>query len=146
MPGGDDTSLYFLENSVVRKRFPDPRIHFALNCASISCPRLSRHVFLGNRLNAQLDAETRRFVGEARNVTIDPESGTVQLSSIFDWYEGDFVNWDRSAFDGKKPSLRAYVAHYLPSEQAQPFLQPASYEIRFRPYDWGLNDQIAEAN
>ena len=97
-------------------------------------------------LKPRLDEETRRFIAEARNVTIDPESETVQLSSIFDRYEGDFVHWDRAAFDGKKPSLRAYVAHYLPSEQAQLLLQRASYEIRFRPYDWRLNDQIGEAN
>ena len=70
--GGKRTTLYSLENGLVRKRFLEPRVHFALNCAAKSCPRLPARAFTGPDLEAQLERETRRFVAEDRNVRFDP--------------------------------------------------------------------------
>jgi hypothetical protein len=81
--GGQRTSLYYLENQIVRKRFGEPRIHFALNCASGGCPRLPTGPFEAEGLDDTLNRETRYFVSEKRNVRADLEARTVQLSSIF---------------------------------------------------------------
>jgi hypothetical protein len=69
--GGSTTSLYFLEHWVIRRRFADPRVHFALNCASRGCPRLPRQAFTAEHLDEQLDHETRKFLAEERNFTIN---------------------------------------------------------------------------
>lgn len=142
--GGQTTSLYYLENRVIRKRFNDPRIHFALNCAALGCPRLPRQAFSGDALDRQLDDETRLFMSEERNFKIDHDGKTVYLSSIFRWYENDFTAWYRQNFPGAPSGLLEYVALYLPPDQSATLQNVASdYEIRFISYDWGLNDRTA---
>ena len=143
--GGETTSLYFLEHRVIRKRFADPRIHFALNCASGGCPRLPRQAFTAEHLDEQLDHEARRFLAEERNLVIDHEKKTVSLSSIFAWYESDFLTWLQHKFPGRKAMLLDYVALYVSAEKAEELQRVASYDIRFIPYDWRLNDQRGRA-
>jgi hypothetical protein len=141
--GGERTNLYDLENRIIRGRFDDPRIHFALNCASISCPRLPARAFHPETLDAQLDAETRRFVSEARNVDVDPEAREVTLSAIFDWYEDDFTGWLSRHRPDHDPTLPGYVSLYLSPERARALAGCGDCETRFADYDWGLNDQRA---
>jgi len=138
--GGETTNLYTLENAVVRERYKDPRVHFALNCASASCPRLPRRAFTGAALPRQLDAETRRFVAETRNVRVDDAARIVWLSSIFNWFVPDFLDWP--PLSGRAgATLLEYVALYAEPAQAEALRRAAAYEIRFTPYDWRLNDQ-----
>jgi len=140
--GGATTSLYYLENSVVRKRFQDPRIHFALNCASGGCPRLPRQAFTGEDLDRQLDREARRFVSESRNFRVDHSTRSIYLSEIFKWYEKDFIRWHDKKYADRKGDLLSYIALYLPADKATELLQLRNgYTIRFVPYDWKLNDQ-----
>ena len=140
--GGSTTSLYYLENSVVRKRFKDPRIHFALNCASISCPRLPQKAFSGEILDEQLDNETRFFLSESRNFRIDHDAETIYLSSIFKWYKKDFTSWVKQKYPDRKASLLSYIGLYLPTEASKALEEVADrYTVKFIPYDWGLNDQ-----
>lgn len=142
MFGGKTTNLYYLENGVIRKRFNDPRIHFAVNCASIGCPQLPNQAFKGEQLDEQLIKETRKFVAEDRNVRIDHENKTILLSSIFKWYESDFSEKGIHTSSGDLPPLIAYILNYLASEKATALKAVAQeYTIRFIPYDWGLNDQ-----
>ena len=132
--GGASMSLYKLENDIVRKRFHEPRAHFALNCASLGCPELPRHAFTPERLDEELTREARRFLSKPGNFRIDPESGTIFLSEIFDWYRDDFT--------GGSSSLIDYLRRYLPDKQARLLDDAADrYEIRFTPYDWSLNDR-----
>ena len=79
-------------------------MHFALNCMSVSCPRLPRTAYTADGLDRELDTAAREFVGEDRNVHVDRETRTVTLSAIFDFYTKDFL--------AKAPSLIAYVNHY----------------------------------
>lgn len=137
--GGESWSLYALENDIVREEFGDPRIHFALNCASESCPRLPAQAFRARELDQELERETRRFFAESRNLRIDHDERRIVLSQILEWYEEDFTSWlaERAHTE---PSLLDYVALYAPPELAQELRgRAAEYELSFTPYDWGLN-------
>lgn len=141
--GGKSISLYSLENSLIRKRFNDPRIHFALNCASTSCPRLPQTVFAPEILHHQLETETARFLAEPSNLLIDHSGKTVYLSTIFKWFEADFTGNSPSgeASATMQPILEA-VGRLIPSEQARELRAvSATYRIDYFPYDWGLNDE-----
>jgi len=114
-----------LEKAWIRPELNDARIHMALNCASVGCPHLRREAFTPERVEAQLDAEAKKFVGERRNVSVDPASGKVRLSRIFDWYAGDFH---------ARP-LAWINRHRAPDAQL-----PERATVEFVDYDWRLND------
>jgi hypothetical protein len=141
--GGRKISLYRLEKSVIRKRFPDPRVHFALNCASLGCPRMPRQAFSGKNLDEQLDMETRKFMAEERNFKIDYENKTIFLSEIFKWYESDFLSWYKQNNPQKTAGLLKYIALYLAPEKVAELKKiEKNYTLQFIPYDWRLNDQV----
>ena len=140
--GGKSTNLYYLENQVIRKRFNDPRIHFAVHCASLGCPRLPRQSFSGESLDQQLDNEARFFLAEERNFKIDHDEKVIYLSSIFNWYEKDFTTWYTTMYPGRESSLLSYIELYLTPERIEELKKISnSYALRFVPYDWRLNDQ-----
>ena len=142
--GGAPTSLYGLENGIVRRRFADPRVHFALNCASLGCPRLPAHAFHPETLDAELEAEARRFVADSRNVRIDDAARTIWLSALFDWYEDDFTHWVSSVSGGSEHSLVEAVARWSEPGRAETLrARVASHRVAFLPYDWALNDQAS---
>ena len=144
--GGAAISLYDLENDVVRPRFSEPRIHFVLNCASVGCPRLPQRAFSAANLEAELERETRKFLGEVRNFCLDHAEKTISLSSIFKWYEEDYLNWYREKFPAEEATLLKYVQHYLPPARAAELRSSkATYHVQFTPYDWRLNDQSPPA-
>jgi hypothetical protein len=132
-----------LVNRVVRRRFADPRVHFALNCASRGCPRLPARAFTGDGLQVELDREARRFVGETRNVAVDPVTRTVWLSSIFSWFEKDFTTWMRVHHPGEPATLVGYVRRLAEPEGRAALDACSRCAVRFVPYDWRLNDQAA---
>lgn len=129
--GGEAISLYDYENDVIRK-LGDPRVHFALNCMAVSCPRLPRVPFDAARVDAQLDEAARLFFSEARNVTFDAGANLVRFSSILNFYPEDFL-W-------VAPSLLAYANRY----RAAPI--PDSATVEFVPYDWTINRQPGAAS
>lgn len=144
--GGRKISLYGLENGIVRKRFIDPRYHFALNCAANSCPRLPAEAFTAEKLEMQLEREARKFLSEERNFKIDHAHKRIYLSAIFDWYKKDFIRWYETRHPGRKGTLPAYIRPYIPvNTQAELDAAADSYDIHFFPYDWGLNDRRKEA-
>ena len=124
--GGTPITLYDYENKVIRP-LGDPRIHVALNCMAVSCPRLPREPFLAQTLDQQLDREAWRFFNEERNVGVDSASKLVRLSEILDFYPDDFLL--------KSPSLIAYVNQYRDVQI------PDDYAVRFFSYDWTINRQ-----
>jgi len=124
--GGRSVSLYHLENGVIRP-LGDPRVHFALNCMSVSCPRLPHGAFTAADLDHQLEAAAREFVAEPRNVNVDAARKQVQLSAIFKFYINDFLI--------KTPSLLAYINRYRVAQI------PIYYNVIFVNYDWSINDQ-----
>ena len=140
--GGIETSLYYLENKVIRKRFSDPRYHFGLNCASRSCPELPNVPFYPDRIDAQLDNEAADFINDTRNVRYDGKEKILYLSAIFDWYEKDFVEWLKDNASAPQPIIVDYILLYLNAEDARLVKKDrAALSIRYLPYDWALNDQ-----
>ena len=139
--GGSRTSLYSLENLLIRRRFHDPRVHFAMNCASASCPRLPAEAFDPERLEEQLERERDLFLTDPRNVRIDEDQRVVYLSSIFEWYEGDFVDWPQEEFPDDEASLWTYLELNLPHENAAEIYTCSDCVIEFISYDWTLNDR-----
>ena len=123
--GGERMSLYTLENDVIRP-LGDERVHFALNCMVVSCPRLPRVAFTPENLNRQLDDEARRFFAETRNLQVLPDRNLARVSSILKFYTDDFL--------AKSPTLIAYINRYAPAGI------PENFTIEFMNYDWTVND------
>lgn len=131
--GGDSYSLYNLENKVIRERFSDPRLHFALNCASIGCPDLAPEPFTAANLERLLERQTRGFINSDKGVVIDLQAKEIRLSSIFNWYREDFEK------DGV--TLLDYVSGYYSDRSALAKARKDGYELAFLEYDWSLNKQ-----
>jgi hypothetical protein len=140
--GGQRYSLDDIEHGILRKQFADPRIHFAVNCASLSCPSIRREPYTAERLEEQLDAAAREFIGKEDNVWM--RGDVLFLSKIFDWYGGDFLKALEREGAGK-PTLADYVARYLPEATAARVRQEKP-RIEFYGYDWSLNDASARAD
>ncbi len=136
---GTEMSLDNIEHDTLRAkgRYDDPRIHFAVNCASVGCPMLREEAFFAERLEAQLDEQALRFMSDrSRNRFAD---GKLQLSKIFDWYGDDF----KQGYKGIT-SLGAFAARYAnqladaPADRER--IKAQGLEIGFLDYDWKLND------
>jgi Protein of unknown function, DUF547 len=122
--GGKSISLSKFENDVIRP-LGEERVHFALNCMVVSCPRLPRGAFSAAELDRQLDTAARTFIGETRNVWTDGAKREVWLSAIFNFYTEDFL--------AHAPSLIAYVNRYRAVQV------PADFKVRYLEYHWTVN-------
>lgn len=118
---GKMVSLDHLEHQMIRKWFAEPRIHFAVNCASVGCPSLRNEAYVAKRLDRQLEQQTREFLLDEKHNSVQQNS--VVLSSLFDWYGEDFVK--------QSGSLEKFIVAYLPEAKGK--------SIRFGDYDWSLN-------
>lgn len=142
--GGRKINLYDLEHEVIRGRFTDPRIHFAVNCASVGCPRLPTAAFRAERLTDDLQREAVRFLNEERNLRLDAPAKVVHLSSILVWYRDDYLAWLRERHpEIADPDLLDYVLLFLRGSRRSAVEEAASegWQVQAIPYDWRLNDQ-----
>ena len=121
-------SLDDIEHKILRVVFKDPRVHYAVNCASIGCPNLQKQAFTGPKLNAQLEAAAISYVNSNRGVKI--EKGHVEVSKIYSWFQKDFGKDKKAVLD----HLQRYANPGLKAK-----LQQAT-SIRRYYYDWNLND------
>ena len=136
MLDGATTNLRNLENDIIRDRYRDPRTHAALNCASISCPRLPPRPFAVETLDRQLDDAMREFVASISNVRVERATQTVYLSEVFDWFDEDFIEFEEQS-GNTDPSLVAYVNRYRSADRQI----AVDYKLKFIPYDKGINSQ-----
>jgi hypothetical protein len=118
-----------IEHEILRKVFKDPRIHFAIVCASSSCPPLARFAFTAENVQTKLEEETRKYINSTRGTRIDYAENTLYLSKIFDWFEGDFISTSGSVLEFIKPYL---------DKEAVAFLQRGP-KFTYIHYDWALN-------
>ena len=136
MIDGEVTSLKKLEDDVIREEFKDPRIHAAINCASVSCPRLPKQAFEADQLDLQLDAAMREFVQNQSNVNVDTKSKRIYLSKIFDWFEDDFLEFEKNKGNAN-PNVISYINRFRPADDQL----PQDYEIKILKYNKGINKQ-----
>jgi len=137
--GGEYFSLLGVENDKIRKRYRDARIHFVLNCGSESCPVMRPALPTGTDLDALLKKAATDFVSDARNVSIDHDNQRVLLSTIFKWFEKDFLNDLRMRGRSAERGVIDYVASVAPETLRNELSTAVGYDIEFRDYDWSLN-------
>ncbi len=138
---GTRVSLDDIEHAMLRKRgdYDDPRVHFAVNCASIGCPALREEAFVAARLDAQMDEQTLRFMSDRTRNRFNAQRGRLELSKIFDWYGEDFRLGHRGI--GSLPAFAARYADQLadtPADRGR--IRAGGVDIAYTDYDWTLND------
>ena len=119
--------------------YDDPRVHVAVNCASIGCPLLGRDAFVAERLDAQLNDLMRRFLSDRSRNRYDVQTGIVELSQLFDWYREDFEKGHRG-FASLQDLVAKYADQLADNAEDRARLRSKSVPIRFIEYDWSLND------
>lgn len=116
--GGKKISLNDLENKIIRPKYNDARVHFALNCGAVSCPPLANYPLEGSKINSQLDQLTKTFIN-SKSTSIT--SSKIVLSSIFDWYKSDFGN------------IFTFLSKYSSAKVVN------GAPISFATYNWSVN-------
>lgn len=125
---GRKLSLNELEKDILLAQFREPRLHFALNCASKGCPDLLSRAYTADSLEKQLNSQTRTFM-RVKNKYVADES-TLYLSEIFKWYAADFTS--------QQGTVAAYAARYM-SKEVQQAVAQGKVKVKYLPYDWSLN-------
>ena len=119
-------TLNRIEHRILRQEFREPRIHFALNCASLSCPKLRREAYDGSKLDEQLTEQAKEFLGDKSRNQLDPK--TPRLSAIFSFYGKDIKKWS-----GK--SVIGFINQYASVKIDE------NAEVDYLDYNWNLNNK-----
>lgn len=120
---GKSYDLNNIEHGILRKEFDEPRIHFAVNCASISCPVLRNEAYVAEKIEQQLHEQSFRFINDPIRNKIN--SKTAELSKIFSWFKGDFT---------KKGTLEVFINQYSKTKIT------SQTKVSFMEYNWNLNE------
>jgi hypothetical protein len=123
---GEKITLNSLENEVIRKNYPEPRIHFALVCAALGCPVLINKPYQSATLDKQLDQQTKVFLMDSDKNSIDTKKRVLRLSPIFDWFKEYFILQSGSVIE--------FVNPYFDNQAT------GEFKIEYTNYDWTLND------
>ncbi len=129
--GGAGINLYDMERQVLIKQFQEPLIHFAIVCASMSCPKLQPWVYEPDQLERQLDRVARDFINDPTRNRFDRTQKVASLSMIFKWFDDDFT---RAA-----GSVLTYITRYVNDPELGLDLKRSEYRIEYLDYDWSLN-------
>jgi hypothetical protein len=131
---GKKVHLDHVEHEILRPDFKDPRLHFAVNCASLGCPPLHGKPFEGKTLDATLDELTRQNMADPAHTRL--EGDNLYISKVFDWFGEDW---------GRKEDKVAFVRKYSSSEQAAEIDQLGGrLDLKYSQWDWTLNDPISK--
>ena len=129
---GEKTHLDHIEHDLIRKQFNEPRIHFALVCASKGCPPLMNEAFIALKLDDQLERAAKTFLNDPQRNYFDSSSNTLYLSNIFKWYGEDFKKYG---------SVRSFVSSIIgKSEAEKKKIQNEKVKNSYLDYDWTLNE------
>ena len=144
---GNMVTLDEIEHQILRKKFNEPRIHMAINCASISCPDLRNEAYTPEKLEEQLADASINFVNNPdKGVYVNEQSGKVKLSKIFKWFGDDFINnyGSKKLFNNyslKENAVLNFTSEYIESEEVKEYLMNNKLKIGYLGYDWHLNEQ-----
>jgi hypothetical protein len=120
-----------IEHEILRAQFQDPRIHFAIICASMGCPPLPRIAYTEENVQTRLEEETRKYLNSPRGTRIDSAENTLHLSKLFDWFGSDFINKSGSVLTFMRPYLNEETLAFLGRDPMISYLE----------YNWALNAQ-----
>jgi hypothetical protein len=123
-------SLNNIEHDWLRAQFSEPRIHFALVCASVGCPLLRAEAYGPEQLEAQLETDVRRFIHNEDKVRYDATKQILYCSKIFQWYKADFL--------AVTAAIPDYIGQYRPDLNL-----PAGVTVKYLPYSWALNQRTS---
>jgi hypothetical protein len=129
--GGQPVNLYNLEREILIAQFHEPRVHFAIVCASASCPKLQSWAYEGQQLDHQLHRVTSEFVNDPSRNRFDRSKKVASLSMIFKWFGEDFA--------ARSGSVLNFVREYVQDASLKRDLLAADYTVEFLEYDWSLN-------
>ena len=127
---GERRSLDWIEHERLRKGYRDPRVHYAVNCASVGCPMLREEAYAAVRLEAQLEEQARRFLSDRSRNRVRGER--LEVSRIFDWFKEDF--------EPRAGYFARYAEVLGDDAQQRAALGAGKLALRFLDYDWSLND------
>lgn len=129
--GGRSLNLYDLERETLIAQFHEPRMHFAIVCASASCPKLQPWAYEGQALDQQLDRATSEFVNDPSRNRFDRSRKVASLSMIFKWFAEDF--------EARSGSVLRFIADHVQDPSLKQELLAGDYTVQFLDYDWHLN-------
>ena len=120
-----------IQKEILFKKFQDPRIHFAIICASSGCPPLPRIAYTEANVQTRLEEETRKYMNSPRGTRIDRAENTLYVSKLFDWYDADFIQKSGSILEFMRPYLNEETLSFIERKPKTSYLE----------YDWALNAQ-----
>ncbi|MGE0642834.1 MAG: DUF547 domain-containing protein [Nitrospira sp.] len=129
--GGEHINLYDLERQILIKQFREPLMHFAIVCASMSCPKIQPWTYDPDQLAVQLDRVARAFINDPTRNRFDRTKKVASLSMIFKWFDDDFTD--------AAGSVLAYIARYVGDPELAQDLIISGYRVEYLEYDWALN-------
>jgi hypothetical protein len=133
---GEKHHLDWIEHEELRPKYGDPRVHAAVNCASIGCPALRNEAFTAAKLDAQLEDGMMRFLGDrTRNRVAD---GKLQVNAIFKWFKEDFEKGQKG-FSKVEDVFAKYAAQLTDKPEEQAAIKAKSLPVAHLEYDWSLN-------
>jgi hypothetical protein len=132
--GGFTLSLNNMEHNILRPLFKDPRIHFAVNCASISCPPIPIDAFRGASVDRQLDEATESVLSSPDYVRV--EDGELKVSKILQWYGSDFVS---EGYKDAEKDLKSFIRKFTSGDVRKWIDSHSPSSVKFMKYDWNLN-------
>ena len=141
---GQKLTIGHIEHEILRKDFNEPRIHVAMVCAAMGCPPLRNEPYLAEKLDLQLDDQSREFLSDPKKFKV--ANNTIYLSPILKWFVEDFLKTygDDDSFAGYKGQQAAvlrFIAKYLREDEKGLLKDKERQKIKYLKYDWSLNEQ-----
>lgn len=133
--GNEDLSFNNIEHDIIRPRFKDERIHFAINCASYGCPKLQNTAYTAENVEALLEKGLKEFFESERNYKTDIKNKKIYISEILSWFKEDFYDAN------KGETVKNYLVKKAPKHISDFVKENLSFEIEYIEYDWNLNEQ-----
>ena len=141
---GKKITLNELEHGIIRKQYHDPRVHMALVCAAKGCPILRSEAYTAEKLDGQLDDQSRRYLATPAGLVVDRKKGVASISAIFKWYGKDFTGAyagriKQGSFSNSERGSLGFVSGHV-SKVDESYILRGDYRLRTLIYDWSLND------
>lgn len=142
---GQNLTLGHIEHKILRVKFDEPGVHMAMVCAAMGCPSLRNEPYTGDKLQEQLDDQTRRFLANPAKFKIARADDRIYLSPIFKWFAADFIKKHGpkksiGRHNKEESAVLNFIASYLDKAQKD-YMLAGKFKIKYLKYDWSLNEQ-----